>query len=168
MPDDRFLNIKRATLLGALSVAALVSTGAQAAEPIIDPDLLGILPADPKESCLVAGTITGIARGRMEDTTLRTTGGKYDSPGSTTFAHGDTFAFVSVPKGPFRVSKILYRRQTGHNVPWSSLPIPEVKTTLFRAPKEIGIANQYGSLPVEVSGTCAGGFVWLGAMSSPS
>ena len=82
---------------------------------IVDEDVPVMQKADPKESCIVAAVIFPGDIGKFMGASLAF--GKsplpMTTPGLNRAFAGDGFAFVDVPKGPFRISMITWSRFTG-------------------------------------------------------
>jgi hypothetical protein len=69
-------------------------------------------------------------------------------------SHGAGFFFTDVPEGEFRITNL---RFTPPHVPFGSPPRPPVRYNT------LGVtSNTAGELSNELSGTCNGGFIWLG------
>ena len=154
-------NLSRST---ALLLALGGSAPAFADSILLDADR-ATLPADAKSSCLVAGQIFSGGMGHLEEVKLRTFEGKdLTTPGYNSAFSGDGFAFVNVPKGPFRISYISYQ----NNVAASSVgpsAFGSAKSyvhTVFGEAMPGGGFVKKGDMPNELSGTCSGGFIWLG------
>ena len=156
------------TLLASLSlVLALVSAGCfpSASKAILRDEDLARLSGDTKENCLVAAQINPMALGSLQSVKLATTGGEqaYSGSDASMFsAHFGGFAFVNVPKGPFRITYLNYWRDTVKG----GREVNEFDT--LNHGHNLRGNEGLGDVPNEMSGTCNGGFVWLGAFKGES
>lgn len=156
----------------AAVVLSLVGFGSVArAESFLTDEELKQLPTDTKESCLVAGAIISNGMGKIQSVTMATPAKELETKGmgGSILAAGDQFAFVNVPKGPFRVSNIGYRLLLKKKSIMSNDPeVVEVRDfdNLGVSRGMSGVKSKGGTargdVPVEMSGTCDGGFIWLG------
>lgn len=131
-----------------------------------DSDKANLMP-DTKATCIVGGFVrasAGVALiGDFQGAQLRVTGlskggGSITTDGVRGGLAGDGFVFVNVPKGPFRVGYLAWAHfapKPGHtfNVQWDA-----VGKQAYSA----GHAAKMGPGLTELSGTCNGGFIWLG------
>src|SRR5262249_55912558 len=121
------------------------------------------LSSDTKGSCIVQVQLSPKNWGKLEGMQrMQTTSGELETEGySPLFATSlGGFAFANVPKGPFRVSYIHYKRmskppQGGRSAEWENQEFD-----LLGVP-HAGWSGR-GEVPVEMSGTCNGGFIYLG------
>jgi hypothetical protein len=143
-------------------VAALAAAGCtpSASRAYLRDEDLAALKTDTKETCLVAAQIFSVWGDLQGGIKLETTGGTLVTAGeSGSFFKGGTcgFAFVNVPKGPFRLGYFNFHHATGKEghmvIEFDNLNHSHVVST-----DNHGV----GDIPNEMSGTCNGGFVWLG------
>jgi hypothetical protein len=135
------------------------------AGPFLTTHDLERLSADTKEKCLVAAEVFSMGMGVLEgDITIETWGGELTTKGvdgGLTAMSGDRLAFINVPKGPFRVSHIQYY----WDHPTDSTRNEKSERREFNSRgqgRSMASLHGVGEIPAEMSGTCEGGFVWLG------
>lgn len=156
----------------AAVVVSLLCVGSVAhADSFLTDDEVKQLPADTKESCLIAGMIISNGMGKIQGLKMATPAKELEARGigGSILVPGDSFAFVNVPKGPFRVSNISYLilLQKEHKA------LMQKEVTEVREFDNLGLARGMsgrkgmggtarGDVPTEMSGTCDGGFIWFG------
>jgi hypothetical protein len=152
----------RASLAAFSLVLSLVATGCfpTASKAYLRDEDLAILSPDTKGSCIVAAQLFPGALGEMQGgVKLASTGGELvtgGKSGSLFSGSTDGFAFVNVPKGPFRVSYLNFFHHTGKG----GVAVSEFN--LLHDGRNFINNHGVGDVPNEMSGTCNGGFIWLG------
>jgi hypothetical protein len=156
--------IKHVAITVAVLVASVVSVSSVAlAGTFLPEDAVKSLPADTKENCLVQVQLSPKNWGKLDESIKVITSEKEieTAPSDLGLLDGAVggFAFV-VPKGPFRVSYIHYKllakaASIGHAAEW------ETQTFGGIGSAHGGKAGK-GDIAEEMSGTCNGGFIYLG------
>jgi hypothetical protein len=120
---------------------------------IREPDRAALGAVSPKDRCVVAAEIRASFGAEMSVAKLAVSSGKLlETPGFTGSAtHGGGFAFTDVPLGEFRVTNIDYAGKPA--ITFNNLGLASS-------------ATKTGDLPNEMSGTCNGGFIWLGSFKA--
>ena len=105
---------------------------------------------------MVAAEIRASWGADMVVTKMAVSSGKtLETPGLTGgTTHGGGFAFTDVPLGEFRVTNIEYAK------PMGAVNKPGIT---FNTLGVSSAAQKRGDVPNEMSGTCNGGFIWLGS-----
>jgi hypothetical protein len=152
----------RACLAVLSLLVSLAATGCfpTASKAYLRDEDLAVLSPDPKGSCIVAAQLFPGALGEMQGgVKMASTGGELVTGGKTgsLFAGStDGFAFVNVPKGPFRVSYLNFFRHTAKG------GVAVCEFNLLNDGRNFINNHGVGDVPNEMSGTCNGGFIWLG------
>lgn len=113
---------------------------------------------DTKKTCLVAAEIRAPGLAPMEEALVTVSSGKSMSatPISRGLSHGGGFFLKDVPEGEFRVTNVRYRstvRASG----------PDKAGMRFDTLGIASAGSDRGDIANELSGTCKGGFIWLGS-----
>src|SRR4051812_35711265 len=141
-------------------ICAVAACTAAATKSFIRDEDVGKLQADTKSTCMVGAQLG--APGTLMEVQLTTSGPELSTQGMSgglLNAMADGFMFVNVPKGQFRVKMIHYQRNTGKKKNNFSSTYEMVETYFGEVH---GVVAKIGDLPNELSGTCNGGFLWLG------
>ena len=161
----RFPSLHRSAA-GALAIALWAPA---ALASFLTDDQRTELGKDVKGTCLVAAQIAGPPGGKLTEVRLQTDGGASGGPAETLTTEGvggfffDNFAFVNVPKGAFRISLIQYQKWNQKRILLHLIMDKIVfgKEGFRVIPEPLG-AIERGEAANELSGTCDGGFLWLG------
>jgi hypothetical protein len=156
--------------IGAAACAAALAlfSSAASARDTLTAENKKDLPKDPKSACVVAGVIYAGGMGDLAKLRLNTSASPLPMETAGVSGEGDEFVFVDVPKGPFRLSLVLYSSVTGnHRNNFDFKDMHELYgfgKDAFRENPSPGYDTMKGTgnLPNELSGTCNGGFLWLG------
>ena len=154
--------------MAAVVVSLLCAGSVARADSFLTDDELKQLPADTKESCLVAGMIISNGMGKIQGLKMATPAKEIAARGlgGSLLVTGDSFAFVNVPKGPFRVSNISYSLVVSKDLFGKAVIEEREFDNLGLARGMSGRKYQggtaRGNVPTEMSGTCDGGFIWFG------
>lgn len=140
-----------ASLLACLALAG--SAWAADPEPKAEPKPAASTP------CVVAAEIRAGWGAGLDSVSMAVSSGKtLETPGfSGGLTHGAGFVFKDVPAGEFRVINIKYL----HSVKVGSQYVNRYVSFDWLGVPSAG--SERGEMPNEMSGTCAGGFIWLGS-----
>jgi len=165
-------DLRLATTFDLLALATMaVGLGGACASSATQAPAGGDLPkatANAKDGCVVAAEIqswkwTGVD---LESASLLVSSGKVQEGAvfkpSRILSHGEGFFFTSVPPGEFRVQTIKYAYAPGTDGT-DGRPSPVFDNRVLA-----NAATRNGDVPNEMSGTCAGGFIWLGTFVAES